>query len=62
VSEKTLKNMSEIDAALDYLVPNTNSEPVIVKGRGAQVTDLDGKSYLDLEAGPGVASVGARFG
>jgi 4-aminobutyrate aminotransferase / (S)-3-amino-2-methylpropionate transaminase / 5-aminovalerate transaminase len=29
-----------------------------VSGQGATVTDEDGKTYLDLEAGPGVASVG----
>ena len=55
---KRLRNTSEIDVLLDYMIPNTNTTPVIVKGSGAEVTDADGKKYVDLEAGPGVASVG----
>jgi 4-aminobutyrate aminotransferase / (S)-3-amino-2-methylpropionate transaminase / 5-aminovalerate transaminase len=32
--------------------------PAIVSGAGCEVTDDDGRVYLDLEAGPGVTSVG----
>src|SRR5581483_3741651 len=42
----------------DYLVVNQNIEPCLAKGRGAEVQDDAGRTYLDLEAGPGVASVG----
>ena len=46
-------------AALDrYMVANIAAEPVIVEGSGATVTDEDGRTYIDLEAGPGVVSVG----
>lgn len=41
-----------------YLVPNANAGPIIVEGEGAEVTDERGRRYLDLEAGPGVVSVG----
>lgn len=53
-----MRNITEIDALLDYMVPNTNTLPIIVEGSGAEVTDADGKKYIDFEAGPGVASVG----
>lgn len=43
---------------LKHLIPNTNSLPIITKGEAAVVQDEEGKSYIDLEAGPGVASVG----
>ncbi|MEP7208679.1 MAG: aspartate aminotransferase family protein [Casimicrobiaceae bacterium] len=42
----------------DFLVVNQNIEPSLVKGQGAEVEDEEGRSYIDLEAGPGVASVG----
>ena len=42
----------------DFLVVNQNIEPCLAKGRGAEIEDEDGRSYIDLEAGPGVASVG----
>ncbi|MGE4239463.1 aspartate aminotransferase family protein [Ramlibacter sp.] len=42
-----------------HLVPGSNmAQPTIVEGSGCIVTDIDGKRYLDLEAGPGVVSVG----
>jgi 4-aminobutyrate aminotransferase-like enzyme len=41
-----------------YLVPNANAGPVVVEGAGAEVKDERGRRYLDLEAGPGVVSVG----
>lgn len=34
------------------------TRPVIVSGAGSQVVDDEGRQYLDLEAGPGVTSVG----
>jgi len=42
----------------EFLVVNQNIEPCIEQGAGAEVQDEDGRSYIDLEAGPGVASVG----
>lgn len=42
----------------EFLVVNQNIQPSLVKGRGAEVQDEDGRTYIDLEAGPGVASVG----
>jgi 4-aminobutyrate aminotransferase-like enzyme len=47
------------DDLADHLVPGGGmGHPVITKGSGATVTDEAGKHYLDLEAGPGVVSVG----
>lgn len=51
-------NSPSISELLAYMVPNTNSAPVIIRGRGAQVEDEDGRTYLDFEGGPGVVSVG----
>jgi len=43
----------------DHLVPGSSfGKPVIVSGSNCEVTDTDGNTYLDLEAGPGVNSVG----
>lgn len=53
-----VSHSNSIMDVLDYMVPNTNSTPVIVRGRGAKVEDEDGNVYLDFEGGPGVASVG----
>ncbi|MFG1357957.1 aspartate aminotransferase family protein [Xanthobacter pseudotagetidis] len=47
-----------IDELKNYLVVNQNIMPAIEKGSGAEVIDEDGKSFIDLEAGPGVSSVG----
>ena len=41
-----------------YLVVNQNIEPVIVSGSGAEVVDRNDKTFIDLEGGPGVATVG----
>ena len=46
------------DQLNSYLVVNQNISPSLVKGRGAEVEDDEGRTYIDLEAGPGVASVG----
>lgn len=47
-------------AALDsHLIPGSSLvEPVIVSGSRCEVVDEAGNTYLDLEAGPGVNSVG----
>jgi 4-aminobutyrate aminotransferase/(S)-3-amino-2-methylpropionate transaminase len=51
----TSTNQSKLN---DFLVINQNIEPRLVTARGAEVQDEEGRSYIDLEAGPGVASVG----
>jgi 4-aminobutyrate aminotransferase-like enzyme len=58
MTDHPARNISEIEELVDYLLPNANSGPVVVKGAGAEVWDADGQRYIDLEAGPGVASVG----
>lgn len=58
MSDAELKNRPSINEVLDYLVPNSNSGPVIVRGRGASVEDEAGAVYLDFEGGPGVVSTG----
>ncbi|MGH7070049.1 MAG: aspartate aminotransferase family protein [Acetobacteraceae bacterium] len=40
------------------LIPPSGGGPVIMEGHGAVVKDDEGRSYIDLEAGPGVSSVG----
>jgi 4-aminobutyrate aminotransferase / (S)-3-amino-2-methylpropionate transaminase / 5-aminovalerate transaminase len=50
--------METATALNEYLVVNQNIEPVIESGQGAEIVDANGKTYVDLEAGPGVASVG----
>jgi 4-aminobutyrate aminotransferase-like enzyme len=52
------KNSTIVDELGEYLVPNSNTSPVIVAGRGAEVEDDEGRRYVDLEGGPGVVSVG----
>jgi len=47
-----------IDDLKNYLVVNQNIMPAIERGSGAEVVAEDGRSYIDLEAGPGVSSVG----
>jgi len=42
----------------EFLVVNQNIEPVVARGSGAEVFDESGTSFIDLEGGPGVASVG----
>jgi 4-aminobutyrate aminotransferase-like enzyme len=43
----------------EHMIPGSNlARPVIVEGKGAVVNDEEGNAYLDLEAGPGVLSVG----
>lgn len=47
-----------VEQLKDFLVTNQNIAPTLVKGEGAEVEDEEGRRYIDLEAGPGVASVG----
>lgn len=46
------------DANFYPFFPPGTSQPTIVRGAGSKVTDTTGKTYVDLEAGPGVSSVG----
>lgn len=50
--------MTNADALNNYLVVNQNVEPVLTSGRAAEVFDENGRSFIDLEGGPGVATVG----
>ncbi|MCO5090042.1 aspartate aminotransferase family protein [Bosea sp. (in: a-proteobacteria)] len=49
---------SELQEDQSFLIPNTKMLPIITRGEGAVVEDDYGRSYIDLEAGPGVVSVG----
>lgn len=47
------------DDLAEHLVPGGGmGQPVITEGSGSTVVDEQGNKYLDLEAGPGVVSVG----
>jgi 4-aminobutyrate aminotransferase-like enzyme len=50
--------MKDATAQNDYLVVNQNINPVLVSGLESVVFDEEGRGYIDLEGGPGVASVG----
>ncbi len=58
MTSQATRNISEVEELFDYMVPNANSTPVVVKGAGTEVWDAEGTRFLDLEAGPGVVSVG----
>ncbi|MBI4179388.1 aspartate aminotransferase family protein [bacterium] len=51
-------NLINDDLAANLVPGGSMGLPVITAGSGAEVLDEDGNKYLDLEAGPGVASVG----
>jgi len=54
-----LLEVNVTDDLADNLVPGGGmGRPVITEGSASTVTDEDGNAYLDLEAGPGVVSVG----
>ena len=53
-----LKNTSVIEEYGQFLIPNTNVAPLIVKGQGAELEDDQGNKFIDLEGGPGVVSTG----
>ncbi len=42
---------SVIEAAAEYLIPVPLRAPVIVKGEGVMVEDINGKKYLDFSGG-----------
>jgi 4-aminobutyrate aminotransferase / (S)-3-amino-2-methylpropionate transaminase / 5-aminovalerate transaminase len=46
------------DELMRAMIHNDWIEPVLARGSGAVVEDEQGREYIDLEAGPGVASVG----
>jgi 4-aminobutyrate aminotransferase / (S)-3-amino-2-methylpropionate transaminase / 5-aminovalerate transaminase len=53
------KQPTPLNELAEHLVPGGGFDvPVITRGAGAEVFDETGKSYIDLEAGPGVLSVG----
>ena len=54
----TEQSHGEAEALKDYLVVNQNIQPSLERGVGAEVFDEEGRPYIDLEAGPGVATVG----
>ena len=47
--------LKEVD---EYLLPLPSYPPFIVKGRGMEVEDQEGKIYLDFMSGPGVLNTG----
>jgi len=42
----------------EYLIPILMNPPIIVKGEGVEVEDINGEKYLDFSAGPGVLNFG----
>jgi branched-chain amino acid transport system substrate-binding protein len=50
--------MSPLDNSSIFLIPPVALGPVIVEGSDSTVRDDASKSYIDLESGPGVSSVG----
>ena len=49
---------TRLDNASAMLIPPVSPGPIIVEGKGCTVKDDQGRSYIDLESGPGVSSVG----
>ncbi len=54
----TARPARRLDNSSAMLIPPVAPGPIIVGGKGATVTDDEGRTYIDLEAGPGVSSVG----
>jgi len=44
--------------AEEYLIPVPLNPPIIVRGEGVMVEDVNGKTYLDFVSGPGVLPLG----
>ena len=44
--------------AKEYFVPCQVNEPIVVRGRGALVGDINGRQYIDCMGGPGVLNMG----
>ena len=54
-----MTNEASVSAAREVLLGNYRSAPLVFRaGKGCRLTDVDGKSYLDLCAGIAVISVG----
>jgi predicted acetylornithine/succinylornithine family transaminase len=54
-----MTNQATVSAAREVLLGNYRSNPVVFReGKGCRLTDVEGKSYLDLCAGIAVVSVG----
>ncbi len=53
-----LDAQSLIDKYRKYMVAIPIEEPFILKGYGALVEDIEGKTYIDCTSGPGVLNVG----
>jgi acetylornithine/N-succinyldiaminopimelate aminotransferase len=54
-----MTNQATVSAAREVLLGNYRSNPVVFReGKGCRLTDVEGKSYLDLAAGIAVVSVG----
>jgi acetylornithine/N-succinyldiaminopimelate aminotransferase len=54
-----MTNQASVTAAREVLLGNYRSNPfVFTEGKGCRLTDVEGKSYLDLCAGIAVVSVG----
>lgn len=54
-----MTNQEIVSAAREVLLGNYRSNPVVFReGKGCRLTDVEGKSYLDLCAGIAVVSVG----
>jgi predicted acetylornithine/succinylornithine family transaminase len=54
-----MTNQTTVSAAREVLLGNYRSNPVVFReGKGCRLTDVEGKSYLDLCAGIAVVSVG----
>ncbi len=52
-------NVNVMDLERDYLLQNYSRYPVVLRqGKGAWLTDINGKRYLDLVAGIGVNALG----
>jgi 4-aminobutyrate aminotransferase-like enzyme len=49
---------SVLEAAAEYLIPVPLRPPIVVKGEGVIVEDINGKKYLDFAGGPGVLATG----
>ena len=46
-----MKNSSAVDQLVEFLVPNSNTGPAIVKGRGAEVEDESGRRFWVFREG-----------
>ena len=47
-----------VQEGLNYLVASHKTTPVMVRGKGIEVEDEEGRKYFDLDGGPGVLATG----